>query len=281
MELSEFISRLETILPPETAMQGDRFGLQLQCGRQGISKVLVTMEVTDAVVEEAVRQSCDCILSFHPLIFAPLTSITETERVGRLCSELIRRNIALIVAHTTFDSFPKGTNFILSQKLDLQVERPLIPDKSVAGFGMGILAKSEFPINLNELVARVSEVCNSPVRFCDGSGKPIQRIAIVGGSGGSFIGDALSAGADVFITADIRYHDFHRVRGIMALIDPGHYEMEQFVATGLAEVIKKFVRFDETLEIIESSILPNPARYFPNTELYYLSQQNFLTHNLS
>jgi len=140
MNIHQFVQLLHTALPPETAMKGDRLGLQVQSGRTEITSVLVTLEVTDDVLSEAQNNGIDCIVTFHPLIFSPMISLQENDRVGRLCSGLIRSNIALVAAHTNFDAFPKGTSAILAEELGLKIERVLVPDKSIAGSGMGVIA---------------------------------------------------------------------------------------------------------------------------------------------
>lgn len=276
MELVYFVRSLEELLPPDTAMEGDRIGLQLQSGREHISSVLVTMEVTDDVVLEAVESGCDCIVAFHPLIFAPLTSLRDNERVGRLCMQLIRHSIALVVAHTNFDAFPRGTSTLLAERLGLPVRCRLVDDPVREGFGMGVVAEPDVPLSSQELLERLHTVCSSPLRYTPGVDAPIQRIAIVGGSGSSFMSKALAAQADVFITADIKYHDFHRVRGAMWLIDPGHYEMEQFVAEGLLHIVTEILR-PTAVTVRCSQVLPNPVFYYPGTDTYKHAQQEYLT----
>jgi dinuclear metal center YbgI/SA1388 family protein len=278
MNLKNFVLMLESVLPPSVAMKGDRIGLQLQSGRSEISSVLITMELTDAVVEEAIMLGADCVLAFHPLIFAPLTSLTETERVGRICTSLIANKIALVIAHTNFDAHPQGTSTILAEKLGFRRQSPLIADATHEGFGMGIVASLDVPAPLEQVVERVRNCTHSPVRYSNGMQALVRRVAIVGGSGASFIDDALRSGVDAFITGDLKYHDFHRTQGTMALIDPGHYEMEQFVPLGLERVVQHIAReAAQTLTISRSRVVPNPVRYFPNTELYSIEQQNELS----
>jgi dinuclear metal center YbgI/SA1388 family protein len=274
MNLHTFIRALEQHLPPSTAMKGDRVGLQLQSGRMEISTLLLTMELTDAVADEAIKRGADCICAFHPLIFAPLTSLLANERVGRICTKLIRNDIALVIVHTNFDAHPEGTSAILAEKLGLKREAALVPDAVHEGFGMGIVASLDAPESLEDLVRRVHAGTHSPVRFNQGKSNIIRRVAIVGGSGAAFIDDAISADVDAFITADIKYHDFHRTQGIIALLDVGHYEMEQFVPLGLERIIQRILdQIGPSLLVMRSQIVPNPVQYFPNTEAYKSAQE--------
>lgn len=261
MLLKDLLDRIESILPAKSAMEGDRIGLQVQSGRQSVSNILITMEITDEVLEEAVKIGCDCIISFHPLIYRPIIELNEIERVGRLVTGLIKHSIAFISVHTTFDTFIEGTSKIIADRLDLNFERFLIPDKIYPNCGMGVIARANTPLSENDLLYLVSERLFAPVKYTSGSKKEgIERIAIVGGSGTSFINDALNAGVDAFITADATYHIFHSVRNQIMLIDPGHYEMEQFVALGIAKVIKNII--DDDVLINLSAVRSNPVSYF-------------------
>ncbi|MFN8359088.1 MAG: Nif3-like dinuclear metal center hexameric protein [Candidatus Kapaibacterium sp.] len=262
MNIHQFVQLLHTALPPETAMKGDRLGLQVQSGRTEITSILVTLEVTDDVLTEAQNNGIDCIVTFHPLIFSPMTALQENDRVGRLCSGLIRSNIALIAAHTNFDAFPKGTSAILAEELGLKIERILLPDKAFPGSGMGVVARFEVPMSESALVEKVSTICGSPVRYATGKTTEISTIAIVGGSGSSFIDDAIASGADAFITADVKYHTFHRALGEVTLIDPGHYEMERFVPRGLALMLEHILPHEEKLSVRVSGTVTNPVQYF-------------------
>lgn len=278
INLQTFIRSLERRLPPSAAMKGDKIGLQLQSARTEISSVFVTMELTEEVTTEAIQAGADCIVAFHPLLFAPLTALTETERVGRICTRLISAGIALIVAHTNFDAFPQGTSALLAERLGVRIDSPLIPDAQNLGFGIGIVGSLHAPKRIEEFTETISSVTSAPLRYTPGASSTIKRVAIVGGSGASFIDNAIDAGVDAFITADIKYHDFHRVRGIMALIDAGHYEMEQFVPFGLAALVKEIaLEHSVTLVVTRSQTVPNPIVYFPYSTEYQQGQQRIIT----
>ncbi len=281
MNLHTFVHALEEVLPPATAMKGDRIGLQLQSGRAEISRLLLTMEVTDSIADEAIERNADCLVSFHPLIFSPLTALQESERVGRICTRLIQHNIALIVTHTNFDSYIYGTSAILAEKLGFRKESFLVPHGQSEVFGMGIVASLDAPLAMLQLAEHVRAILHSPVRFGNGkypeSQEMVRRVAIVGGSGASFIDDAIRAEVDAFITADIKYHDFHRTQGIIGLVDVGHYEMEQFVPEGLERVVRIICQKTASkLVIMRSERVPNPIRYVPNGAEYLAAQAHVL-----
>ena len=280
MKIEQLYEYIENLLPKNTALEGDRIGLQIQAGRTEIRKLLITMELNDEVVIEAKNKECDCIVTFHPLIYKPLTQILDKERVGRNTTKLILSQIALFSVHTTFDAYFNGTSKILSDKLGLITERFLIPDENIKNTGIGIISKPVYPILQEQLVESLSEITNSPSRFCYGKpGKLVERIAIIGGSGSSYIDYAFDAEVDAFITADISYHTFHRAAGEMMMIDPGHYEMEQFVPYGLMKLLKENSMNMDIDDIIISEILTNPVSSYPDSENYKNKQKNYLIYN--
>ena len=257
-------------------MEGDPIGLQVQSGRTYVHNVMTALEVTDEVIEEAVENKIDCIIAFHPLIFMPLKSIHDDDRVGRVVSKLIKNEIALIAVHTAFDAFEEGTSKILAEKLDLKITDFLIPDENYSNRGIGLVTEPKDKLSDEELLNNVYRVCNSPLRFNKGKTNNIKRIAILGGSGSSFINDAIDTEADVFITADVTYHKFHFVNGKMMIIDPGHYEMEQFVPFGLKKLLEENLNNGSLNKIIVTSKLTNPVRYYPGTKDYKILQNKLL-----
>jgi putative NIF3 family GTP cyclohydrolase 1 type 2 len=137
---------------------------------------------------------------------------------------------------------------------------------------MGIIASPKKQIDSVELIEKIHNICFSPIRYSSGGNKIINKIAIVGGSGTSFIPNVLASGCDAFITADVTYHQFHSVKDKLLLIDVGHYEMEQFVPKGIANALNGFLTSNK-IKFETSKILTNPIRYFPNGN-DYLNKQN-------
>lgn len=252
MQLSEFHRVVDIVLPPATAMPGDNIGLQVASLRGTAHNVLVCLDVTDAVLQEADALDCDVILTFHPLIYAPLTRLDRSDRVGRLLCGLIERDIALLCVHTSFDVFPQGTNHVLALRLGLT------PVASLDGSGMGLIASAQaMPFGI--FVQHLAEVCGGPVRYVAPPTDIVNRVALVGGSGMSLYDRALQSSVDVFVTADVKYHALHAAEGIVGLADPGHYEMEQFVPEGLVHAIRPHLFGNATMRA--TSVVTNPARW--------------------
>lgn len=264
MNLDELINIIEGVLPIDSALSGDKVGLQIEA-ENNINKALICLEITDEVVSEAVDKECDLILAFHPLIFNPLIEIRQNERVGRLTSSLIKAGISVYIVHTTFDVYENGTSDIIANKIGLVDKQFLIPDENYENKGMGVIGV--FNGSKDELLEKCSQIFNSPLKFNQSGSGNFKKIAIVGGSGGSFLSKVMKTDADVFITADISYHTFHRVEGHLTIIDPGHYEMEQFVPEGL----KRLLEDKLTVELELSSSLTNPVRFYP--DLNFTSKQ--------
>ncbi|MEY2719426.1 MAG: hypothetical protein RLZZ273_792 [Bacteroidota bacterium] len=261
MTLTEFINRIHSVLLPATAVKGDPTGVQISASVDNVSRVLTCMEITDAVVDEAVSLSCDTIVTFHPLIYVPLTSIAGQDRVARLVARLIRQDISVVCVHTTFDAFPQGTNAILASKVGLTDTRPLVvslidgrPDTH--GYGMGLIGN--YNGSFTSLLASVAEVSGGPVRYSRPNVTENLTVAMVAGSGMSYFRNAVDAGANVFITADVKYHDFHAATDVISIIDPGHYEMEQFVPQGMIQPLEQTC---SECTFIASTIRTSPVAY--------------------
>jgi dinuclear metal center YbgI/SA1388 family protein len=278
MLIHELINIINRLLPPETAMQGDRIGLQIEGKNPEIHRILIAYEVNPQVVQEAVVLKADCIITFHPLIFNPLTAIKLDNRVGRLVTEIIQNSISLIAIHTNFDSFAEGTSKILAEELGLPVTGFLVPDKSIPDFGMGIISNNDQPITLDSLLQKIFNICHSPLKY-NKTKDVFHSIAIVGGSGSSFIPDVIEKKIDCFITSDLTYHRFHDVEGKLTLIDPGHYEMEQFVPLGLVKLLTYNLELANIDSIFTSKVRTNPVFYYPNTFDYDTEQENYLINN--
>lgn len=260
MQLHELLGHIESEFPAETAMEGDAIGLQVQSGRTEVTSVCVTLEITDESADEAIRRGADCIVTFHPFIYQPLRTITDRSRTGRLATRLIRAGVAVIAIHTNFDAHPRGTNAQFAGRLGLHSTRPLVPDKRREGYGMGITGNLPSPLPAEEVARMVDGICGAPVIFAPAhTPKMVSNIAIVCGSGFSFLSNAIESGVDAFITADVKYHGFHAASEHLTLISPGHYEMEQFVPQALAREL--LMSTGGSITVFEAQTITNPVHY--------------------
>lgn len=276
MKIDKLLEIVEKLLPSSSAMEGDKLGLQINPENRDILKLLVTLEITEEVINEAIENRFDCIITFHPLIYFPLLNINISNRIGHLSSLLIKNNISVISVHTNFDAYINGTSRLLANKLELEFVDFLVPNIKISNTGMGIIVKPNVKLNESELLEKVHSVCCSPLKYCNGINSQINRIAIVGGSGISFLNNVLNSNIQAFITADVSYHYFHQVKNKIMLIDPGHYEMEQFVPNGIAELLKNNVSKSEIESIKVSKVYTNPINYYPLSDLYESKQKQII-----
>jgi dinuclear metal center YbgI/SA1388 family protein len=258
MNVHDLLSRIDSILPPTSAVPGDAVGLHIDSSRSTVARCLVCLDVTSDVVREAIQTQCDCIIAFHPLLYRPLSKVDSRDRVGALVLDLIRADIALISVHTTFDTFPQGTNAMLADRLGIRSEGTLHTLAHSGAVGIGIVGSFDSPLSDDDLAQQLSNLCGSPVRWSSSSSGYITRIAIVGGSGMSFWDDVIASGVDAFVTADVKYHAFMEASGRVGIFDPGHYEMEQFVPQGIVRTLSQFIA---DTDFVATSISTNPLRY--------------------
>lgn len=260
MTVDNFQRTLQAAFPLESAMPGDNVGLQIRGTSKTVQSTLCCMEITDEVVSEAIELGVEAIITFHPLIYSPLTRLDGNDRVSRLVLRCIQAGVSVYCVHTAFDAHPRGTNRLLADKLGLTAVSTIEPNPNVRieadiEVGMGLYTTCD--VDFDELLRRVSLICGSTVRYIPAPAKRVRTVALVAGSGMSFY-DKVVGRADVFVTADVKYHAFHSAAGVVGLIDAGHYEMEQFVAEGMAEELG---RHTAEVKIHVSRVCPNPVRY--------------------
>ena len=356
MKLKDLCSYLDSVVPLSFQESYDNSGLQIGFPEWEVTSALVTLDVTEDIIDEAISAKCDLILSHHPLIFDGIKSITGKTFTERILLKALKNNIAIYSAHTNLDIFSNGVSWKMGQKLGLKEIKDLAPVKksmtklvtyipeshvekvkealfeagagvignydhcgfAVAGtgsfrgnentnpfagekekthfekevrfetvlfthlkakvikalldvhpyeevaydlyslenenadIGLGCVGELNDPMSEEDFLKSVSSVFDAKgIRYSKLTGKPVRRVAVCGGSGASLINDAIASGADVFVSGDIKYHNFFIADNMILLVDAGHFESEKFSIEILKElIIKKFpkfaVRFSET-----------------------------------
>ena len=364
MKLKDLCSFLDSGVPLSFQEGYDNSGLQVGLPEREISSALVTLDVTEEVMNEAVAGKIDVVISHHPLIFNGIMSLAGKSYTERILYEAVKNDIAVYSAHTNLDAFSNGVSRKMSEKIGLEEIRVLSPSgnkllklvtyipeshieavrdklfESGAGvignydncgftisgtgsfranemakpftgekgkihfekeirfetilfshlkekvikallnahpyeevaydlyalenknaeIGLGCVGKFHNPVSENEFLKLVCSVFNAKgIRYSKLTGKSVRKVALCGGSGASLINLAISSEADVFLTSDIKYHDFFKAENKILLVDTGHFESEKFSGEILKDlIIKKFpkfaVRFSETNT--------NPINYF-------------------
>ncbi|CAM3970227.1 Nif3-like dinuclear metal center hexameric protein [Mucilaginibacter galii] len=364
MKLNELTTYLESIAPLAYQEDYDNSGLIVGNGNQEITQGLISLDCTEAVVDEAIRTGCQVIISHHPIVFKGLKKFNGKTYVERVVEKAIRHNIALYAIHTNLDSVMDGVNARICQVLGLKNPRILsakngilkklvtyvplshaaavrdalfkagagnIGDYSECSFnaegmgtfkagqdtnpyvgqpgeqhheaetrietiypahleskilmalflnhpyeevaydlytltnqyqqvGAGMIGELEMPLSETDFLGSVKANLKAAViRHTQLTGKPVKKVAVCGGSGGFLLKQAIAAGADVFVTADYKYHEFFDAEDKIVIADVGHFESEQFTQHLLYEIIqKKFSNFAVRLTEINT----NPIKYF-------------------
>ena len=253
MIINEVIAFLDSRFHPEYQEDYDNAGFLVGDGGTAYTGSLVALDLTPAVADEAIAYGLNLIVTHHPLIFRGVRRITDATETGRTLLKLIRAGVAVYAAHTNLDNMPDGVNGILADKLGLQhcsilAPKHDAPQHTPTTIGAGMVGTLPAPMEPEAFLMCVKEVLGLPVVRHSGlaglSCGKVGRVAICGGSGSDFIDDALRAGAEVYLTADLKYHDFQRTGGRMLLADIGHYESEQFAKEIIYRAIsEKFCNF--------------------------------------
>lgn len=364
MIIKEITNYLESIAPLAYQESYDNAGLIVGNATAEVTGILVTLDSTEEVIDEAIAKGCNLVVAHHPIIFKGLKKLTGKNYIERTVIKAIKNDIAIYATHTNIDSVVGGVNFKIAEKLKLGNVKILAPKSQVlmklivfvptyntqdllkalhaAGAGVignysnvsfraegtGAFRPNEkanptigaanvdeevhehrveviFPAYLKNqvlaamysthvyeevahdiitlenqnqevgsgIVGELSEALSetdflrhlknsmgvSVIRHTKLLGKKINKVAVCGGSGGFLLGDAISQGADVFITADYKYHEFFDADGRIIIADIGHYESEQYTKELLKDYIcKKFINFAVHL----SETPTNPVNYY-------------------
>lgn len=368
MILADIEKFFEEWAPRWTAWERDNVGIQIGRRSREVSKLLVALDVTPEIIEEAVACKADLIVTHHPLLFRPPSSISDSDPVGALVLSLAEKRIALLSAHTNLDSAAGGVSITLAHALGIATPEFLVPLKNtlvkiavfvpqhhadavatamaesgagvigeyqscsfrISGkgtfrgsehstptigrrlqleevdevrlemvaprarvtavvaamksahpydevaydlytlengnpnFGMGAIGNLAKPMTVRSFLAQVKKTLHAgSLRFAGSLIHTVKRVAVCGGSGSELLEDAIRAGADVFVTADVRYHGFQAASGRIALVDAGHYETEHLVLSSIAERLHSWADAKgEKLMITKAKQSTNPIHSF-------------------
>ena len=222
--VADILKFIEGIAPPHMMESWDNCGLL--CGRKDkeVCKILVALDPFRNVIREAIDLGADLIVTHHPLIFRnPLMAINEDSETGRCVLELMEHGIAAINAHTNLDLAPGGVNDVLARTLGLQDIQIINPIDNYGLLRCGAVA--EQPLSAFLTTVKENLHCEG-LRYVD-TGKPVRKVAVGGGSCADEMQEALDAGCDTFVTADVKYNQFRTAFELgLNLIDAGHFHTE-------------------------------------------------------
>ncbi len=251
---------LEAFAPLSLQETYDNAGLILGNRNQEVTGILIALDTTLEVIDEAIALGCNLIVTHHPFIFKGLKTITGKNHTENCLIKAIRNDIAMYAGHTNVDSVRGGVNERMAEKLGLIEKSILVPIQQArcdCGLGMvGLLPEKLNETGFLQLVKKTFH-CER-IRFSNLNGKSIRKVALCGGSGSEFLENALSMGADAFITGEAKYHEFFTHASEILLVDAGHYETEQFTKDIFFEILSEnFSTFAVRISEVEN----NPVHY--------------------
>ena len=240
MKIKEVIAALERFAPLPLQEGFDNAGLQLGLTEAWeVSGALLCLDVTENVLDEAIRKGCNLIVSHHPLIFHKLASISGSNFVERIVMRAIENHVAIVSMHTNMDNARGGVNFKIAEKLGLR-DVDFFVRKEGADAGSGVIGTLPEPMAAAEFIRQLKErfgvACVMTNELLQ---RPVSRVAICGGAGSFLLGDAEKAGADAFVTGEMHYHDYFDHEQKIQICVIGHYQSEQFTNEIFRDIIER------------------------------------------
>ena len=256
VKVQQVLEILEQIAPPELACSWDNVGLLVDAGRP-VTSIMTALDITADVVRDAAESGCELIVSHHPVIFDPLRRVTAED----VPAMLLQNGISAICMHTNLDAAEGGVNDVLADLFGIR-QRTAFAD------GCGRVGDIE-PITVPELAAlaqhKLAALCNAPdtgaavqVKFAD-TGKPVRRLAVISGAGGSLFAEAIAEGADCLLTGEANHHHALDAKRLgLSLIAAGHYATEFPVTAAVAAALRAAL---PEVEVLVSTENRDPYTY--------------------
>ena len=253
------VTRVIEEFAPLSIQEGwDNSGLCVGSPEAPVTSVLLGLDCTEELVDEAVACGADMIVTHHPLIFSGLKKISPEDQTGAAVIKAIKAGISVYAAHTSADKVIAGVSGAMAARLGL--ENVTILDEDGEGTGLGVVGDLPEPVSAEEAVALVKERFSlRSMRTSRPLEGKISRVAMCGGSGGSLIKAAMASGAQLYISGDISYHNFFTREGFMVM-DIGHYESEIEIVDILFSLLRK--NFPTFAVRITQNLYSNPIFYF-------------------
>lgn len=280
MLVKDVLQELEAFAPSYLQESYDNAGLIVGNAQWNCSGILCSLDVTEEVINEAIASGCNLVIAHHPIIFSGIKKLNGKNYVEKTVIAAIKNDIAIYAIHTNLDNVLEGVSGVMADRLGLMDKKILLPKRDVSSstelhsnsnfdgaiqidnqsIGSGIIACLPEPmeeknfLQMLQTCFHLSIIKHSPLLH-----KPIKKVAICGGAGSFLIKQALAVGADVFVTSDLKYHEFFDVEGQILVADIGHWESEQFTTGLLIDILQaKF----PTFAVLKSVIKTNPVNYF-------------------
>lgn len=237
----------------------DNAGLIVGDPNVEVKGVLITLDSTEDVVEEAIEKGANLIIAHHPIVFGGLKRFNGSNYVERTVIKAIKNDVAIYACHTNLDSVMDGVNSKICDLLGLENRSILSLSKGEEQVGSGMIGELSSSMEEMEFLKLVKGKFNAgSLRYTELLNKEVKKVAVCGGSGSFLLADAIAAGADVFVTSDFKYHQFFDAEDKIVIADIGHFEAEICTQELIYDYLsKKFTTFG----LHFSKVNTNPINY--------------------
>ena len=237
MKIKQVLSALERFAPLPLQESWDNAGLQLGLTEAEVSGALLCLDVNEAIIDEAIRKGCNLIVSHHPLLFRGLKQISGADYVQCCVIKAIKHDIVIISMHTNMDNAQGGVNFKIAERLGATVLSDSVAETEKVPL---VLAELPTPMDARAFIELVKTQFDVQCAQCNALlQRPIKKVAICGGAGDFLLPDAISQGADAFITGEMHYHQYFGMEQQIQICVIGHYQSEQFTSEIFRDIIQK------------------------------------------
>ena len=241
MKIREIVNALERLAPLALQESWDNAGLQVGLVDEEARGVLVSLDVTEQVVREAVARGCNVVVSHHPLLFRGVKRLTGATDVERALIWAVKHDVVVVSMHTNLDNAPGGVNWKIAEKLGLH-DVGFFARKTVDGIdcGSGVVGLLPQPMESSAFVALVKQTLEARYALCNELlERPVSKVAVCGGAGDFLLDDAIREGADAFITGEMHYHQYFGHEQEIQICVVGHWETEHFTSELLRDAIRR------------------------------------------
>lgn len=246
------------LAPREGAMDWDNVGQLLGDPEAEVSKILVALDITEAVADEAIAAGCQLIVSHHPVMnckWLPVQTVRQDTPQGHLLLKILKNDLSAICMHTNLDAAQGGVNDALAAALGAQVQGVLNSDEWISR-----IAELPEAVEFGEFLSRVKLALGANGLRYVGPGRPVKRIGLCGGAGAGDMYLALERGCDTYVTADVKHHEFIAANELgINLVDGGHFPTENVVVPVLAGWLRADL---PELDVRISAVCRQPEKFF-------------------
>ena len=270
LTVKDLLQTLDNIASFGLAEQWDNVGLMVGDPDHLIQGILVALDPTEEVLDEADKCGADCIITHHPLIFTPLKAIYTNQPLGRFLSQALKNEISIIGCHTNLDQATGGVNDVLASSLGMVETRPLVPaeqgyDASVTETGFGRVGRLDESLSREEFIEKICQFFNLPaLRVAGKLPEKVSTVAVCGGSGSELAEAAFAGGAEVYITGEVKHSTARWVEASgFCIIDAGHFATEKPIVASLVSSLKGVLAEKGiSIPVISSAKQQNPFTFY-------------------